>query len=160
VRLRYKVRMTFARTALVGLSLLLASAVLPAQTNRSEKTIPYRLDQSQKLDVKVGPVMIDAVKVTNMGRGFGRGGFGPKGLQPSEGATTLRFAFDVNNPGEDWEVTFTLEFLDKSGKVIDRVTKKENWEEQAEIWNFDHSILEYVLPMVADVKITMSGRLD
>lgn len=158
--LGYKVRMTFARTSLVALSLLLASAVLPAQANRFERTIPYRLDQSQKLEAKVGPVMIDNVKITNMGRGFGRGGFGPKGLQPSEGSTTLRFAFDVNNPGEDWEITFTLEFLDKSGKLIDRVTKKENWEEQAEIWNLDHPMLEYVLPMVADVKVTMTGRLD
>ncbi len=143
-----------------ALALLLVPAIAPAQTNRVEKTIPYRLDQSTKLDVKVGPVMIDNVKLTNMGRGFGRGGFGPKGLQPSEGSTTLRLAFDVNNPGEDWEVTFTVEFLDQSGKVIDRVTKKENWEEQAEIWNFDHPILEYVLPMVAEVKISMSGRLD
>ena len=107
--------MTVARTYLVALSLLLVSAVLPAQTNRFEKTIPYRLDQSQKLDAKVGPVMIDNVKITNMGRGFGRGGFGPKGMQPSEGSTTLRFAFDVNNPGEDWEITFTLEFYDKAG---------------------------------------------
>ena len=115
---------------------------------------------STKLDAKVGPVMIDNVKITNMGRGFGRGGFGPKGMQPSEGSTTLRFAFDVNNPGEDWEITFTLEFYDKAGKLIDRVTKKQNWEEKAEVWNFDHPILEYVLPMVADVKISMIGRLD
>jgi hypothetical protein len=152
--------MTFARTSLVALALLLAPALASAQTNRSEKTIPYRLDQTAKLDVKVGPVMIDNVKITNMGRGFGRGGFGPKGMQPSEGSTTLRLAFDVNNPGEDWEVTFVVEFLDKNGKVIDRATKKENWEEQAEIWNFDHPILEYVLPMVAEVKISFSGRLD
>ncbi len=152
--------MTIARMGLVALALFVVPAILPAQTNRVEKTIPYRLDQSAKLDAKVGPVMIDSVKITNMGRGFGRGGFGPKGLQPSEGSTTLRLAFDVNNPGEDWEITFTVEFLDKNGKVIDRATKKKNWEEQAEIWNFDHPILEYVLPMVADVKISMSGRLD
>jgi hypothetical protein len=152
--------MTRSRLAFIAFALLLASAVTPAQTNRVEKTIPYRLDHMAKLDAKVGPVMIDNVKVTNMGRGFGRGGFGPKGLQPSEGSTTLRFAFDVNNPSEDWEVTFTVEFLDKAGKVIDRATKKQNWKEEAEIWNFDHPILEYVLPMVADVKISMSGRLD
>ncbi len=152
--------MTSARLGLVALALFVVPAILPAQTNRVEKTLPYRLDQSAKLDVKVGPVIIDNVKITNMGRGFGRGGFGPKGMQPSEGSTTLRLAFDVNNPGEDWEITFTVEFLDKNGKVIDRATKKENWEEQAEIWNFDHPILEYVLPMVADVKISMSGRLD
>jgi hypothetical protein len=152
--------MTTARMGLAALALFVVPALAPAQTNRTEKTIPYKLDQSQKLDAKVGPVMIDNVKITNMGRGFGRGGFGPKGMQPSEGSTTLRLAFDVNNPGEDWEITFVVEFLDKNGKVIDRATKKENWEEQAEIWNFDHPILEYVLPQVADVKISMSGRLD
>ena len=152
--------MTSARMGLAALALFVVPAIAPAQTNRVEKTIPYRLDQSAKLDAKVGPVMIDNVKLTNMGRGFGRGGFGPKGMQPSEGSTTLRLAFDVNNPGDDWEITFTVEFLDKNGKVIDRATKKKNWEEQAEIWNFDQPILEYVLPMVADVKISMSGRLD
>jgi hypothetical protein len=152
--------MTSARMGLAALALFVVPAIAPAQTNRVEKTLPYRLDQSQKLDAKVGPVMIDNVKITNMGRGFGRGGFGPKGMQPSEGSTTLRLAFDVNNPGDDWEITFVVEFLDKSGKVIDRATKKENWEEQAEIWNFDHPILEYVLPQVAEIKISMSGRLD
>lgn len=152
--------MTSLRMGLVALALFVVPAVAPAQTNRVEKTIPYRLDVSTKVDAKVGPVMIDNVKITNMGRGFGRGGFGPKGMQPSEGSTTLRFAFDVNNPGEDWEVTFVLEFYDKAGKLIDRVTKKQNWEEKAEIWHFDHPILEYVLPMVSDVKISMSGRLD
>lgn len=151
--------MTSARMGLVALALFVVPAVVPAQINRAEKAIPYRLDQSNKLDVKVGPVMIDNVKLTNMGRGFGRGGFGPRGMQPSEGSTTLRLAFDVNNPGEHWEVTFTVEFLDRSGKVIDRVTKKGDWEEEAEIWNINHPILEYVLPMVADVKISISGRL-
>ena len=159
-KLRYRSDMTIARIGLIALALFVVPAITPAQTNRVEKTLPYRLDQSHKLDVKVGPVMIDSVKMTNMGRGFGRGGFGPKGLQPSEGSTTLRLAFDVNNPGEDWEITFVVELFDKDGKVIDRVTKKKKWEEAAEIWNFDHPILEYVLPMVADVKISMSGRLD
>jgi hypothetical protein len=152
--------MTSARMGLAALALFVVPAIAPAQTNRVEKTLPYRLDQSQKLDAKVGPVMIDNVKITNMGRGFGRGGFGPRGMQPSEGSTTLRLAFDVNNPGDDWEITFVVEFLDKNGKVIDRATKKENWEEEAEIWNFDHPILEYVLPQVAEIKISLSGRLD
>ena len=152
--------MISARVGLAALALFVVPAVAPAQSNHVETTVPYRLDQSTKLAAKVGPVMIDNVKITNMGRGFGRGGFGPKGFQPSEGSTTLRFAFDVNNPGEDWEVTFTLELYDKAGKLIDRVAKKHNWEQKAEVWNFDHPILEYVLPMVSDVKITMTGRLD
>ena len=117
--------MTSSRVGLVALALFVVPAVAPAQTNRVEKTVPYRLDASTKVDAKVGPVMIDNVKITNMGRGFGRGGFGPKGMQPSEGSTTLRFAFDVNNPGEDWEITFTLEFYDKAGKLIDRSPEAE-----------------------------------
>ena len=144
--------MISARAGLVALALLVVPAVAPAQSNHVETTIPYRLDQSTKLAAKVGPVMIDNVKITNMGRGFGRGGFGPKGFQPSEGSTTLRFAFDVNNPGEDWEVTFTLELYDKAGKLIDRVSKKHNWEEKAETWNIDHPILEYVLPRATHLK--------
>ena len=124
--------MTSARMGLVALALFVVPAVAPAQTNRVEKTIPYRLDSRAQLDAKVGPVTIDNVKITNMGRGFGRGGFGPKGMQPSEGSTTLRLAFDVNNPDEDWELTFTVEFLDKAGKVIDRATKKQAWKEEAE----------------------------
>jgi hypothetical protein len=159
-KLRYRFRMTSARMGLVALALFVVPAVAPAQTNRVEKTIPYRLDQTAKLEAKVGPVAIDNVKITDMGRGFGRGGFGPKGMQPSEGSTTLRLAFDVNNPDEEWEITFTVEFLDKAGKVIDRATKKHAWKEEAKIFNFDHPILEYVLPQVADVKISMSGRLD
>jgi hypothetical protein len=153
--------MTFMRRSGFALATILALAgSAAAQTNRFEKTISYRLDQSTKLDAKVGPVMIDNLKITNMGRGFGRGGFGPKGLQPSEGSTTLRLAFDMNNPDEDWELTFTVEFLDKAGKVIDRVSKKKGLKEEAQIWNFDHPILEYVLPFVTDVKISVSGRVD
>ena len=149
-------RALFVALAVLG-SLAAPSAT---QVNRSERTVPFHLDQAARLEAKVGPVAIDNVTITNLGRGFGRGGFGPKGMQPSEGSTTLRLAFDVNNPGEDWEVTFTVEFLDKAGKVIDRITKKHGWKEEAEIYKIDHPILEYVVPLISDVKISLSGRLD
>lgn len=149
-------RALFVALAVLG-SLAAPSAT---QVNRSERTIPFHLDQAARLEAKVGPVAIDNVTITNLGRGFGRGGFGPKGMQPSEGSTTLRLAFDVNNPGEDWEVTFTVEFLDKAGKVIDRLTRKHGWKEEAEIYKIDHPILEYVVPLISDVKISLSGRLD
>jgi hypothetical protein len=149
-------RALFVALAVLG-SLAAPSAT---QVNRSERTVPFHLDQAARLEAKVGPVAIDNVTITNLGRGFGRGGFGPKGMQPSEGSTTLRLAFDVNNPGEDWEVTFTVEFLDKAGKVIDRLTRKHGWKEEAEIYKIDHPILEYVVPLISDVKISLSGRLD
>jgi hypothetical protein len=137
------------------------SSRLSAQAERFEGRASFKMDESQPLDGVVGPVKVTTLKITNLGRGYGRGGFGPKMNTPSELSTVVRLAFDVNNPrDDDWEVTFTLEFLDKSGKVIDRAAKKEHYEGEAKIFNFDHPLLEYVLPMVAEVRVTLQGRLD
>jgi hypothetical protein len=142
------------------LALVTAMAVgVSAQGDRWEKTVPFTKDKSTPLGAVVGPVKVPTLKVVDLGRGYGRGGFGP-GRPASEASTTLRFAFDGSNPGEEWELTFTLELLDKAGKVIERATKKASWEEEAKTFNFDHPVLEYVVPMIADVRITIVGRLD
>jgi hypothetical protein len=153
-------RLTVLRSMFVGLLVgVAASVMVSAQGARWEKAVPFRMDQSVTLDAAIGPVKIATLKVMNLGRGYGRGGLVPAG-PASEASTTLRFAFDGNNPGEEWEVTFTLELLDKDGKIIDRVTKKESWEEEAKVFNLNHPILEYVVPAIAQVRITMQGRLD
>lgn len=139
--------------------LLFASGSASAQADRFEKVVPFRIDESLRLDAQLGPAKVPTLKISNLGRGYGRGGRLARN-QPSEGSTTLRFAFDVNNPGEDWELTFTIELRDKAGKVIDRVTKSENFEEEAKVYNVDHPILEYVVPMIAEVQVTIRGRLD
>ncbi len=152
------------RTAIVTALLAVVisgSGSVGAQAERFEGKVPFRMDESQPLDGVVGPVKVTTLKITNLGRGYGRGGFGPKMSTPSELTTVLRLAFDVNNPrDDDWEVTFTVELLDKSGKIIDRAAKKEHYEGEAKIFNFDYPLLEYVLPMVADVRVTLQGRLD
>jgi hypothetical protein len=112
-----------SRTTLaMAVALLIAVAVTTAQGNRFEKDVPFVVDTSVALDAVVGPVKVTTLKVTNLGRGYGRGGFGLRTANPpSELSTTLRFAFDVDNPTDDeWDVTFTVELLDKSGQVIDR----------------------------------------
>jgi hypothetical protein len=152
-----------ARIALI-LSLVALSPVagvyLRAQGNRFEKNVGFQVDKTESLAAVVGPVKVASVKLTNMGRGYGRGGFGLRTANPpSELSTTLRFAFEVDNPvDEDWDVTFTVELLDKAGKVIDRATKTENYEEEAKTLTLDHSIIEYVLPLVGDVRVTLQGR--
>ena len=130
-----------------------------AQGDRFETKVPFKLDQSLNLDAKVGPVRFSTVKITSLGRGYGRGSIGLK-PQASELSTTLRLAFDVNNPGEDWVITYTVEFLDRNGKPIDRATKREGYEGETKITNLDHPILEYIVPLIADVRITLNGRLD
>lgn len=146
----------------VAAGVLTGGAALPqAQAERFEGKLPFKVDESQAVNGFVGPVKVTTLKITNLGRGYGRGGFGPKMNTPSELTTVMRLAFDVNNPkDDDWEVTFTIELLDKAGKVIDRAAKKEHFEEEAKIYNFDHPVLEYVLPMVAEVRVTLQGRLD
>lgn len=152
-------RRSIAGALAAALLLALMPGSMHAQ-NRFEKTFAYQVDKTETLTATVGPVKIGTVKVTNMGRGYGRGGFGLRTANPpSELSTTLRFAFDVDNPvDEEWDITFTVELLDKSGKVIDRATKKENYEDEAKALNLDHSIIEYVLPLVSEVKITLEGR--
>ena len=57
-------------------------------------------------------------------------------------------------------MTFTLDFLDKSEKLIDRATKKAKWEGEARPLDFDHVILQYVVPAIAQIRIKLEGRLD
>jgi hypothetical protein len=40
------------------------------------------------------------------------------------------------------------------------VTKKSSWEGEAKPYDLDHEILEYVVPLIAQVRIKMEGRLD
>jgi hypothetical protein len=156
-RLLRPIAMLAAVVAVVAAS----GSALGAQAERFEGKLPFKIDESQPLNGTVGPVKVATLKITNLGRGYGRGGFGPKINTPSELTTVLRLAFDVDNPrDDDWEVTFTVELLDKSGKIIDRAAKKEHYEGEAKIFNFDHPLLEYVLPMVHEVRVTLQGRLD
>jgi hypothetical protein len=130
---------------------------------RAERTVDYKTTKAFDLSAKVGPVRIQSAEFSNLGRNYGRGGIGGRmrGGSESEVSTTLRTHFLAENPSSDeWEVTFTIEYLDKAGKVIERVTKKSSWEGEAKPYDFDHEILEYVVPMIAQVRIKMEGRLD
>jgi hypothetical protein len=153
-----------AGAALVLTGALVAGGAAQESSLRAERTIDYKTTKGFTLDAKVGPVRIQTVEFSNLGRGGGRSGIGARmrpGGSDSEVSTTLRAHFLAENPsGDEWEVTFTIEYLDKAGKVIERVTKKSSWEGEAKPYDFDHEILEYVVPMIAQVRIKMEGRLD
>jgi hypothetical protein len=139
---------------------LVWSLPLLAQGEKFEVKQPFALEKPVLLDGMVGPVKVTTMKITDLGRGYKPGGVSLRNIvTPSELSTTLRFSLDVNNPTkEEWLVTFTIELLDKSGKVIDRVTKKENYDNETQRLNIEHPLLEYVLPMVSDVKVTLQGK--
>lgn len=148
----------------VGTFILMTTAAAQDSSLRAERTLDYKTGKGFPLEAKVGPVKIDSVEFSNLGRNHGRSGISAK-MRPSgsssEVSTTIRAHFLAENPSSDeWEVTFTMEFLDKAGKVIERVTKKSSWEGEAKPYDFDHEILEYVVPMIAQVRVKMEGRLD
>jgi hypothetical protein len=126
---------------------------------RAERTVSYAAGKSIALNAKVGPVNIQSVEFSDRGRVAS----GLPGMRttPSDTSTVLRAHFVVENPSADeWEVTFTVEYRDKNGKVIDRAVKKSSWEGEAKPYDFDHPMLAYVVPLIAEVRITLEGRLD
>lgn len=146
---------------------LAATAPAPGQDGglRFEKTVPYRLDHTHTLGARVGPVRVDSVVLSTGGGGGMRDSIlsrvRPPGAADPEVSTTIRASFDSQNPNEEeWVVTYTLDFLDKDGRLIDRATKKGSLEGEAKYVNVDHSTLTYVVPAIAKVRIRLEARLD
>ena len=147
--------------------LVVAAALAPAEAQqgrslRFEKTIKYQTGKLVDLNATVGPVRVAQVEFSQPSGGSGsimgriRGGGGS-----SETQSTIRASFDAENPEEDeWVVTFTLDFLDSRGRLIDRVVGKEGLEGESKVVNVDHSILTYVIPMIDRVEVKLEARLD
>lgn len=128
---------------------------------RFEKTVNWTTGKLIDLNALVGPVRIGKVEFSNEGKGGGSIASRFRGGGASDTQTTLRATFDGENPKEDeWVVTFTLELLDKNGKLIDRATGKEGFEGEAKTARIDHPILEYVVPMIDKVRIKLEARFD
>lgn len=158
------------KTVAMTVALLAALAVTAASAQESrslrfEKTVDYQLGKLIDLNTTVGPVRIaklelsqpegGSVKDSIMGRMRGGGGGSP------ETHATIRASFDSENPEEDeWVVTYTLDFLDAKGKLIDRVVKSQGLEGEAKVVEVDHSTLKYVLPFIDKVKIRLEARYD
>jgi hypothetical protein len=127
---------------------------------RAERVVSFATGKSIALNAKVGPVNVQSVEFSDRGRITSSGLPGLRSTPP-ETSTVLRGHFVVENPSADeWEVAFTVEFRDKDGKLIDRAVKKAKWEGQARPLDIDHPILAYVIPSIAEVRITLEARLD
>lgn len=147
----------------VAVLLMVGAAGAAAQNDAGgqpfARTFPFAVDKPETLAATIGPVKVTTFRITNLGRGYGRGGLLRRPDPPSELSTTLRLEFQVDNPAdEEWRVTFTVEFLDKGGTVIDRVSQREDYEEEQENFRIEHPLLEYVLPLTANVRVTIEGR--
>lgn len=156
------------KTSISGLFALLVLATAfaaPAgaeepRSLRFEKTVDYQTDKLIDLNATVGPVRVAKVEFSQGGGGSIVDRIRSGGGSP-ETQTNLRATFDAENPQEDeWVVTFTLDFLDSKGRLIDRATGHEGLEGEAKVVKVDHPTLTYVLPMIDQVVIRMEARLD
>lgn len=152
-------------SACAVLAVLLCAGAVAAQERslRFEKTVDWQLGKPIALNATVGPVRVASVEL----RKGEAGGGGPGGAilgrlrGASETEATITAAFDTENPSADeWVVTYTLDFLDAKGKLIDRASGKEQFEGEADVYRLDHAILEYVLPFVDRVKVRLEAKYD
>jgi hypothetical protein len=130
---------------------------------RVEKAYDFQFSRPVDIDARVGQVHVTRVQFTNIGRGGGSVKDTIVGkIRGEEGTqTTIKATFVAENPThEKTEVTFTLEFLDSEGKLIDRVTKSQDWEAEAADFSIERPILDYVVPMITKVRLRMTGKLD
>jgi hypothetical protein len=159
--------MTRPRALLFVCAAFLASTVIGGiaqeRTGRFQRTIDFATPKTVKLDGVVGPVKISTIELADLGRGHASSGIAGR-MRPgsdSEASTTLRAQFIVDNPSSDeWQLTLTLELLDKNGKVIDKLTKKKDYDDETATWSIEHPLLEYVMPLIAQMRITVQGRVN
>ena len=131
---------------------------------RFEKTVPFQSGHLVSLGAQVGPVRVSQVQFA-VGGGSG-GGIGDTIRARVHGGdsdtlTTITASFDSENPTDrEWVVTYTLELLDANGKLIDRFSRKESFEGEADVVKVERSILTYVVPLIAKVRIKLEAALD
>ncbi len=152
----------FALAALAGIG---GSAAAQEGSLRFEKTVAFQRDRLIQLGAKVGPVRIAQVQFSTESGSSGGGGIRERitSRMPGGGdtSTTVKASFDTENPSEQqWSVTYTLEFLDANGKLIDRATRTEEFEGEADVVKVERPILTYVVPMISKVRIKLEAELD
>jgi len=159
------------RTSIAAFALALLTAAASTGAARAadgslrfEKTVPFQRDHLINLGAQVGPVRVANVQFKT--GGGGGGGIGDTIRARVHGGdsdtlTTLTASFDSENPkDQEWVVTYTLELLDSNGKLIDRFSRKESFEGEADVVKAERSILTYVVPMIAKVRIKLEAALD
>jgi hypothetical protein len=152
---------TAALALLVGGGSMSAGLQAQEPTLTAERVVDWATSRSIPLTAKVGAVSIKSVEFSDRGRATAGGIGGLVRGSASDTTTTLRAHFLAENAtADEWQVTFTLEFLDRDGKLIDRASRKSSWEGEAKPTDLDHVILQYVVPSISQVRIRMEAKLD
>ena len=154
---------TLVSAALVTVGVMVASGVAAQEsTLKADRTVDFRSARTMDLNVTVGPVRLASVEFIDLGRSAASGRLGRfKVGNDSEASTILKGRIQAENPSTDeWAVSFAIEFLDKSGTVVDKITRRSTWEGEAKTYEFEHPMLSYAVPQIERARIAMEAKLD
>jgi hypothetical protein len=158
--MRSKLSITLSILGLMTAGLI--ASVVTAQNMgrlRFNKTFSFVTDDPIEVNAQVGPVTISSIEFKEVGLSTKRRLFKKK--QDESIQTGILAAIQGENPTKDeWDVTFTIDLLDKNGKLIDRMRDTEEFEGEAKVHEFQHTTLAYVMSLIDKVEITIEAALD
>ena len=143
--------------------MFLWAPVTDAGSLRFTSKVGFELDETIEIAKSVGPVLVESVEFSKggTGSGFGQTMLGKFKGDDNDAHAHILVSFECNNPTRDeWEIKFTVEFLDRDGEVIDRARLKKELDNEARILSINHQTLSYVIPLIKKVVIRVEGRED
>jgi hypothetical protein len=156
--MRSKLTVSVSILALLSAGLSMVAAQEQSRL-RFNKTYSFTTDQPIEINAQVGPVLISSIELKDVGLSAKRRLFKKK--QDESLQTNILAAIQGENPTKDeWDVTFTIDLLDRNGKLIDRMRDTEEWQGEAKLHEFQHTTLAYVVPLISRVEITLEAALD
>ncbi len=124
----------------------------------ASKTVPFALDKPIELDLQVGDLRVTTMQVARDRRSLLR-----ELLPPPGGETRfswLRYTVYAENPGDRaWTLNVQVTLLDGNGAVIDEfVFRKRIWRGRAGQAQLRRITLNYAIPLVKKMKVTVSAQ--
>ncbi len=153
---------TLALIALAGLPALsqttATTAAVPAGSLIMSKTVPFKLDEPQKLDIAVGALRVPELRITREDGSLIDSVLPPRGGQTR--FSYLRYALSAENPSkESWDLAVRVRLIDKNGAVIDEFEFKKGVSEgRARLVDLKRLTLNYAVPLIDRVELTLSAE--
>jgi len=120
-----------------------------------ETTVSFELVKKTTLEGKAGEIEIRGVEFGSKGAKGGVFGSSDADLK-----ATISAQFDCSTTAEKKQkVSFTIQFLDGNGDLIDRASNNGSLKEESKLIDVNLTTLRYVVPLIKQVKITAKSKV-
>ncbi len=144
---------------LIVLAVLLAAVVpAPAAGLVAARTVPFALDKATRLDLTVGDLRVTTIQVVRDRKPLIRELLPPPGGESR--FSWVRYTVFAENPGDQaWTLNVQVTLLDENDAVIDEfVFRKRIWRGRAGQAQIRRITLNYAIPLVKKMKVTVSAQ--